>query len=117
DDGLAKKEDTVSDEPPADRDLHRRRMFELQRSLGQRLLPRLPEGSLEREIFHRCSQEDLTQGELAAQLGRTVGEIKAAQKRLRYLGQQMLAEWEEAEERRMKALQERAKTRREEDTP
>jgi DNA-directed RNA polymerase specialized sigma24 family protein len=117
DDGLARNEDTVSDAPSAHDDLHRRRMFEHQRSLGQRLLPRLPEGSLEYEIFHRCSQEDLTQGELAAQLGRTVDEIKAAQKRLRYLGQQILAEWEQAEERRMKALRERAKKGREEDTP
>jgi len=116
-DGGVALEKTAFDQSAVDELAERARTLGVHRVLGERLLERLPAGSRARQLFDLMSREDLTPSEAAARLGCTVADVHAAEKQLKYYGTQVKDEWDLSEERRMKALRERARQSSEEGAP
>lgn len=106
--GLASDENTLSREPPADVELDRRRSLAVLRTLGERLLVRVGDDVLARRVFDLGAQGIHEQGEQAAVLDCTSGDVKDAMLRLKYHARLVREEWTDAEERRMTALREKA---------
>jgi DNA-directed RNA polymerase specialized sigma24 family protein len=108
-DGGVAQENTGLDQPPVDQQVERARLLDVHRTLGDRLIDRLPASSRPRQLFELLSREDLTPSETATRLDCTVAEVHAAEKQVKYYGTLVKDEWEVAEERRMSALRERAR--------
>jgi len=116
-DGGVAQENTAGDTPGADDELERSRSLAVLRKLGDRLLARLEDNPLARQICETGLKEDLEPAEEEKRFHRTHAEIKAAHDRIKYHAGIVLNEWNASEERRMKALRERATDKTEEDTP
>jgi hypothetical protein len=103
----------VSREPPADQELHRRRMFHLYRQLGEKLLASLDESQrnhhVARRVFELGAQGVEAIEEQARRIPATYAEVKAAHELLRYHGRRIGAEWDLKEQSRMKDLRERSR--------
>jgi DNA-directed RNA polymerase specialized sigma24 family protein len=108
-DGGVAQEGAVAHEPDAGDEVERAQSLDLQRTLGERVLGRLPASSRARQLFELMSREDMTPSEAAERLGCTVAEVHAAEKQLKYYGRLVRDEWEKSEERRLTGLRERAR--------
>jgi DNA-directed RNA polymerase specialized sigma24 family protein len=116
DDGVAAARKAI-DQPGADALSHRARTLDTQRTLGERLLARLPEGSRARQLYELMGREDLTPADSAKRLHCTVPEVHAAEKQIRYYAKSVLEEWNASEERRLRELREQSTRPREDSAP
>jgi DNA-directed RNA polymerase specialized sigma24 family protein len=109
DGGVVAEESSAHPAPDPEEALHRTRDTELERELGRILRTRLK--GLPLAVFDRLCQDDGESCEdMARALRCTVKEIYSANRVITYQGNKVLAEYEEAEERRMKAGPSRATT-------
>lgn len=116
-DGGVAAENTGNNEPPPDEQADRARSLAVLRKLGERVLARLGDDRLARQLYEAAMTEDLDPSEEEARFHSTAAEIKAAHQRLRYHGRSVLDEWDASEKRRMNALREQARRQQEEGTP
>jgi hypothetical protein len=116
-DGGVAEERAANDAPRVDDEVDRMRSLAVLRTLGERVLARLGDDALARQLYETALTEDLDPAEEAARFQRTVAEIRAAHERIRYRARLVLDEWNASEERRRKAPGPQATTQNREGTP
>jgi DNA-directed RNA polymerase specialized sigma24 family protein len=103
---------TVSREPAADDELHRRRSLQVLRELGERLLAEIGEKfPVAKKVYELGAAGTEEADEQAAIIGCTVEEVREARRTLKHHAERIRHEHELAEERRMRAMRERAAKR------
>lgn len=107
-DGGVAADGLVSALPSTDDAVDGARQLTILRALGDMVFDRLGEDAIGRKVFELSQMEDLDQAQLAALVPCSTDEIKAARKRLERLGEVVLREWNDAEQRRMKSAREAA---------
>jgi DNA-directed RNA polymerase specialized sigma24 family protein len=108
---VTRHENAVSEEPYPDDEVDRRRSMAVLRELGDRALALIADDPLARRVFELGATQGLYEPqELAEAIPCTPEEAKAALQRLIYFARKVLGEWTMAEDHRMKALRERART-------
>jgi DNA-directed RNA polymerase specialized sigma24 family protein len=118
DEGVTRDTRTVSKEPPADEELHRRRSLHVLRELGERLMAAVADPF---PLAKRCYElgaagiEDAE--EQAGILGCPIKDIYEARDTLKRYARRIRDEYDEAEEHRMRELRERAAPTRMENEP
>jgi DNA-directed RNA polymerase specialized sigma24 family protein len=113
DEDVTRDQTTVSREPPADQELHRRRSLHVLRELGEKLVaelgPRFP-------VATRCYELGASgienADEQARIIGCSIGEIHEARRTLKHHARRIRDEHDRAEEHRMKEVRERARSKR-----
>jgi DNA-directed RNA polymerase specialized sigma24 family protein len=115
---LTSDNNTLSREPPADDELHRRRSLAVLRQLAAQLVAEIgPKHPIAKRYFELASQGIDQPEELATLIGSSVEEIHDASRTLRYHAQRIRNEWEAAENIRMKHVRERTADRKRESRP
>jgi hypothetical protein len=110
---IAKDENTLSKEPRADDELHRRRKYGVWRELGQKLVAKIADKYPRAvQVFELAAKGIEEPAEQAEALSCPVEEIYEAMGVLKRYGRGLREEWEQEEERRMKEAHERAMKKR-----
>jgi DNA-directed RNA polymerase specialized sigma24 family protein len=109
---------TLSREPPADDELHRRRSLAVLRQLAAKVVAEIgAKHPIAKRCFELASQGIDEPEEQATLIGCPVEEIYDAIRKLRYHAQRIRSEWEAAEDLRMQHARERAGDGKEESRP
>jgi DNA-directed RNA polymerase specialized sigma24 family protein len=109
---------TLSREPPADDELHRRRSLAVLRQLAAQVVAEIgAKHPIAKRYFELASQGIDEPEEQATRIGRPVEEIYDAIRTLRYHAQRIRSEWEASENLRMQHVRERDADRAEESRP
>jgi DNA-directed RNA polymerase specialized sigma24 family protein len=109
---------TVSHEPPADEELHDRRSLQVLRELGAKLIAQIGDRFPTAKMCYELGAAGIEDAqEQAGVVGCSIEEVHEARRTLKRHATWIRDEYDQAEERRMKAIRETAAVKRGENEP